>query len=720
MTVTLQPGNILVMSNGNITLQYNLNAGTADCFWQNTRRITAFYAGVGLNSGYVKGLAFSNRTYTITSTNEVVVSSVAGGLPDMAQHFVLDQTDSFLTRVDMSGASVSANWMGPVVVDTTGGVDLGSYTDDRALFVPFDNDHFIRYNAMPLNSSGTSYEVGAFYDNSSRIGLVVGSITHDTWKSGVYWSGSNNKLDKMNVFGGAVSPSVTWDVLPHGFVSGSAVASPTMFVGFGADWRRTLEAFADANARLTPMLPWTNGVPFGWNSWGYYQSHINYSLAIGVSDSIHTNLQPFNFNNTGIVYVNLDSYWDNMTDTQLAAFASHCHANGQRAGIYWSPFVWWGSSVNASNSWVEGTANAFHYSDVLLRTPSGNYETNDGALAMDPTHPGTQERITYYADRFLNAGFDYIKIDFLSHGALEGVHYNSAVTTGIQAYNQGMRYLLTRLNGHMFISESIAPLFPYQYAHARRIACDAQSSRISDTAYTMNSITYGWWMGGRLYAYNDPDVMVFGNGASLSENQSRVICGAITGLFLDGDSLSNSASIGAAQLSLTNAALDALARAAHSFSPVEGNTGANPANQFVWQDGSGWYLAVFNFNTYPTNQAISLARAGITGNVSPLDLWSGVVLPLTNSFLPVSLNGAQAKIFRLRTQPRLLHSRSDGQQFIFDLQGDPDTPYAIQETSDLAAWSTLGFLTNVTGLASFTDAVPAGVAARAYRARLVP
>ncbi|MGH7968100.1 MAG: hypothetical protein ACREIC_05165, partial [Limisphaerales bacterium] len=174
MTVTLQPGNILAMSNGNITLQYNLNAGTADCFWQNTRRITAFYAGVGLNTGYVKGLAFSNRTYTVTSANEVVVSSVAAGLPAMAQHFILDQTDSFLTRVDMSGASVSANWMGPVVVDTTGGVDLGSYTDERALFVPFDNDHFIRYNAMPLNSSGTSYEVGEFYDNASRIGLVVG------------------------------------------------------------------------------------------------------------------------------------------------------------------------------------------------------------------------------------------------------------------------------------------------------------------------------------------------------------------------------------------------------------------------------------------------------------------------------------------------------------------------------------------------------------------
>ena len=43
------------------------------------------------------------------------------------------------------------------------------------------------YNAMPMNSSGIGYEVGAFYDNTSRNGLVVGSVTHDTWKTGVYF-----------------------------------------------------------------------------------------------------------------------------------------------------------------------------------------------------------------------------------------------------------------------------------------------------------------------------------------------------------------------------------------------------------------------------------------------------------------------------------------------------------------------------------------------------
>ena len=143
-----QIGNVLVMSNGDVQLQYNLSAGTTAFLWQNSQKISAFYAGVGLSSGYVTGNTFSNHTWSVVSSNEVAVTSHKTGLPDMTQYFTLDQNDSFLTSVSMSGSNASANWMGPVVVSTTGGVDIGSYNDDRALYVPFDNDDFYRYNAM--------------------------------------------------------------------------------------------------------------------------------------------------------------------------------------------------------------------------------------------------------------------------------------------------------------------------------------------------------------------------------------------------------------------------------------------------------------------------------------------------------------------------------------------------------------------------------------------
>lgn len=639
-----QVGNVLVMSNGDVSLDYNLNAGTTDFYWKNSKKISAFYSGVGLSSGYVMGINFSNRTWLVVSSNEVAVTAHAAGLPDMTQYFTLDQNDSFLTSVSMSGPNASANWMGPVVVNTAGGVDIGSYNDDRALFVPFDNDGFVRFNAMSINSSTVSYEVGAFYDNTTRNGLIVGSVTHDVWKSGVYFSGSNNKLNQMNVFGGATSP---WDVLPHGFVTGNVISSPTMFVGFGNDWRTVMENYAAENAEFTPPLVWTNGVPFGWNSWGVtnYESQISYAAAIAVSDSIHTNLQPYGFTNQGTVYVNLDSYGTyNLSASQLQNFASHCQANGQKAGIYFTPFTYWGTLAQSSNQVVPGSG--YDYSDILLRDPNGNAISYDGALAIDPTHPGTKAMILNQISGFIADGFDYLKADFLSHGALEGVHYDTNVTTGVAAYNQGMQFLLNQVAGKMFISESIAPLFPYQYGDSRRIACDAYTSLISNTEYTMNSVTYGWWLND-LYPFNDPDLMVFDNGPNSNEDQSRLINCAIAGVFLNGSILTNSASIALAQTYLTNAAIDAVARTGRTFTPVEGNTGSSAANIFMRQDGITWCIAVFNYTSSATNETVNLSRAGLLpGTFAATNLWDGTVTTVSNSF-NVSLNAAQAKLFRL-------------------------------------------------------------------------
>lgn len=663
-----QAGNLLIMSNADVTLQYNLSAGTTDFYWQNSKKISAFYAGVGLNTGYITGnnAGYSNRTYTVVSSNQVVVTSQGGGLPLMKQYFTLDQNDSFLTSVAMAGSGLSANWMGPVVVSTTGGVDIGITNDNRALFVPFDNDDFVTYNAMSINSSSTSYEVSAFYDNTSRNGLVVGSVTHDTWKTGVFFSGTNNKLNQMNVFGGATSP---WDVTSHGYVSGTTISSPTVFVGFGADWRITMENYAVENTKYAPKLPWTNAVPFGWNSWGVtnYQSQISYAAAIAVSDFFHTNLEVGGFSNQGTVYINLDSYWSNLSNTQLQQFANHCHANGQKAGIYWTPFVYWGTASQGSNSLITGST-AFYWSDAYLRTTNGNVQTVDGAIALDPTHPGVKQLIQYYVNLFTYYGFDYLKSDFLSHGALEGVHYDPNATTGIQAYNEGMSYIISQINGRMFMSESIAPLFPYQYGHARRIACDSYTSLISNTAYTMNSVSYGWWLDG-LYQFNDPDIMVFnGYGATTNENQSRLICGAVTGIFLDGDFLTNFVSQAAAQMCLTNAAINSVARVGQTFTPVEGNTGTSAANIFVRQENaSTWSIAVFNYTAKGTNEVVNLSRAGLpTGNYIETNLWDGTATVVSGSF-NVSLNAKQAKLFCLTfDSPANLQWSASGNNGIWD------------------------------------------------------
>ncbi|HTR40701.1 MAG TPA: hypothetical protein VMH87_03720 [Pseudomonadales bacterium] len=653
-----QTGNVLAMSNANVTVNYNLSTGTANFYWQNSEKITGFYSVVSNSSAYIATTSYPNHSWGLVNGAEVVITNSGDNLPIMLQYFTLDQTDSFLASVSLSASTnLQSNWMAPLVDSTTGGVNLGVANDNRALFVPFDNDHSVSYNSESMNGSDTGSEVGAFYDNVSRNGLVVGSVTHDTWKTGVYWSGSNNSLNQLQVFGG-LADHWTWDVMPHGSVHGSVISSPQIFVGFNSDWRTAMENFANENALIAPKLAWAGGVSFGWNSWGVtnYQGNISYDSAMAVADSIHTNLQIYGFTNGGTVYVNLDSYWNNLwTDwngSQLLAFVAHCHANGQKAGVYFTPFAFWGNANDATNYWVPvgypPNYNLYRFSDILLRDKNGNFISNDGGLAIDPTHPGTQGYIDYYMYWFQYWGFDYVKLDFLSHGSLEGVHYDPNVTTGMQAFNEGMQYLCNEINGTMFISESIAPIFPYKYANSRRIACDAQQSKISNTAYTMNAVSCGWWMSGRLYQFNDPDILVFDNGPDANEIQSRLINGVVTGLILNGSILTNATSVVTAQMCLTNPAINSVARVGQTFRCVDGATGTGAGDIFVRQDGTNlWRIAIFNYTGSTASQVVNLSSAGLpAGTYNATDLWSGATSTVTGS-LNVSLNEKQAKLFSL-------------------------------------------------------------------------
>ncbi len=710
-------GNILTMSNLNVKVQYDLSSGNAAFYWQNLKIISAFYSGIGFtaNYGYLKGIDYANWTYSVVSSNQVTVMATGNGHPTMKQTFTFDATNSFLVQVQAVGTNLSANWMGPVVVDAANGVDIHSYGDDRALFVPFDNDDFISYNGMSINSSSTSYEVGAFYDNVSRNGLVVGSVTHDTWKSGVYWSGAANVLAQMNVFGGANSYDVTHDVQPHGSVTGNTISSPIMFVGYGPDWRKTMEDYANENTRFVPKLPWTNGVPFGWNSWYILQNNVSYADATNASAFVHGNLQYSNFNNNGTVYINLDSFWDNFT-SQIPSFVNYCHANGQKAGIYLAPYAWFGAASNAPTSIVPGPI-PYTFDQIILKTTNGAYENDGIGLALDPTHPGTQQLVSYYLNEFMNWGIDYLKLDFLTHASLEGVHYNTNVVTGIQAYNLGMQYIYNVVGNRMFINESIAPLFPYQYAHSRRIACDAGTSTIGNTAYTLNSVTYGWWLD-RLYAFNDPDVMVF-DGPTTNENQSRLISGAITGIFLNGDSYLDSTSQADAINNLTNASINAVASMGQTFLASEQNTGTGAAGVFAKQYGTTWYLAVFNYstsNSLVTN--VDVSRAGISGAFNAVDLWRGVSNLMSGTTLPVSLNPGQGKLFQMVATPILRSARAGTNgAFSFSLVGAAGSVYAVDATTDFSSWNTVATVTNTNGTAVVT-LTNVSAPMNYYRARL--
>jgi hypothetical protein len=290
----------------------------------------------------------------------------------------------------------------------------------------------------------------------------------------------------------------------------------------------------------------------------------------------------------------------------------------------------------------------------------------DGGYALDPTHPGTLQRLDFYYLKFSTNGFDGIKLDFLSHGIVEGgsnngQHYVPTIQTGVQAYNYGMAYLEKKFGATMYINESIAPIFPYQYAHSRRISCDtfgqmgdqtpsnSSSPEGGTTSYEMNSASYGWWLAGRLYNYSDPDQIVL-EGFTQNENKSRVTSAAIQGYMLDGDDLTDSVAPALAQKWLTNTSINGLGSLNLNFRPVDGSTGNFAAQVLVAQSGSTYYLAVFNYDpNNSTTVSVDLGHAGLSSSATykVTDLWTGNPSS-ANGSLQVNLNPAESTILKLQ------------------------------------------------------------------------
>lgn len=636
------------VQSGTTRLVYRLDTGAADITWENGVRIAGLVAEVRLPDRTVSSRDYPRRSWACKGGGAVVTLTGAG-LPTMRQRITL-RRDHALLSVEVSGAGLSSDHMAPLVADGPGCVALGRAEQPRALRVPYDNDQWARYEAAPLAGAGQSYEVAAFYDNASRRGLVVGSVTHDTWKTGIRYTGATRgdaaRLDALRAFGG-IADAGTRDVAPHGAVTGDTLVSPTVMVAAVSDWRDGMEAFALENVRRRPMLAGPGGVPFGWNSWGSIQSGLNAEKALAVSDAFAHGWPGGGFQEEP-AWINLDSYWDNLSDADLRAFVRRVRANGQRPGIYWGPFVYWGSDLSRP---VEGSEATF--GDIVLRAPDGTPLRLDGAYALDPTHPATRRRNEATIDRFRALGFRYIKLDFLTHAALEGGlknghRHDPSVETGVQAYHRGMRDITRRIGGAMFISASIAPLFPHGYAHARRVSCDSYGA-IGETEYAMNSIGYGWWLSGRLYAYNDPDHLVL-LGHTPDENMARVTSGAIAGtVFLNGDDVTNPAARRRVGAFFANRAINGLARRGRAFRPVEGNTGDRAPEVMTLQDGAEHYLAVFHYDKAAGAQKrVDLARAGLDPGVeyNVEDLWTGRIQRAQGA-ITVSLRPAHATILRL-------------------------------------------------------------------------
>jgi alpha-galactosidase len=635
----------------NNKIEYNLTSGTYSVFFDGKKVISDAYAQCNSDKIYKSNdVGYTSRVYSSNvvdnaygSGQKHIITLTGNGMIQMEQVFYTYASKSNLfTEVFLKGAGSNCYYSSPL---STNNIDIQTSGDTRALKVPFDNDKWVRYDAVPLaNADFTCSDVTALYDNNSRNGLVVGSLEQTDWKTGVLVKGNNaSTLSKFAVYGGYTDSHYTSDKMNHGWVGvgETSCKSPLVSVGYHKDWREGMDDYGKYVALSSPkyIFDWVGATPFIWNSWGAIQKEINLTNSKAVTDFFANSCK--GFRNDKTLFIDLDSYWDNMDDGDLKLFADYVKSKGMVPGIYWAPFVDWSKTDRKIEN------STYSYSNAWIKQ-NGKPVEIAGAWAMDPTHRGTKDRIDYILNRFKKAGFGMIKLDFLTHGAAESeVFFNKKVTTGMQAYNEGMKYIVDKLAGSMLIYASICPnLATAKYSHVRRIACDTYQS-IDETQYSLNSTNYGWWQS-NIYDYVDADHVVY-DQQSIGANRARLASSLITGTITVGDNFSKTDTwTSRAQSLLQNQDLLNISRNGKAFQPVEGNTGTSCTDQYALKIGNYYYLTIFNFGNNNKTFNINLNRVGLSGTnayTNVKELFSGAYSNFSGT-VNTTIGPTDCKIFR--------------------------------------------------------------------------
>lgn len=570
---------------------------------------------------------------------------------------------------------------------------------NRMLYVPFDNDgnQQARFVTAKLSDENFSHEVTAVFNPDTRRGLVFGSVDHDTWKSLAYVRGDGGyDMTAMECRSG-YTDILTRDVLPHGKVKGQTVSSARFLFGVFDDWRDGMEAFADACLAVAPRPEWDGGNPMGWSTWGTAMEYVTFNGVIDASRFIKDELYDKGFHDrNGQTVISIDAFGsDNITNARFSAMGNKYFGVGdfkdgsvtgagtnQILGQYGGFFVAWDWSLGST---VEGSQ--YTYKDIALRINGevkGLASNGGHGCPVDPTHPGVEANIKRILEKWSKWNVKYIKVDFLNCGILEGDSwYNPDITTGVQAYNYGMRILREEAEKYgMYIVESISPLFPYNYAHGRRVYCDTFSG-IGESESVMTTITGGWWTS-RLYTVNDPDQLVFykrDNGNETEgENRARATSGMVTGAYIFGDNFSESivynkednghaagdvvgwpekARAMALKIMGNEDVNEYVRENTGSFRPVEVSASSSylsangAAKIYVKDTDKYWYVAVFNFSSgilgMTFNGSISFDRLGIdASNVGEAkELWLNEGVTMSATGLSYSVPKADARIYRI-------------------------------------------------------------------------
>jgi len=368
---------------------------------------------------------------------------------------------------------------------------------------------------VPLNESFSSNAVIGFTDREGTAAFAAGAVRPDDAWYDFLVSSVDGKDQEIQVLcrleNTRLAPQTLRTLSPIRFYSGHSLSG---LVGIYA---------ADVAEEMKPLKRFPRP-PSGWCSWYRYYGNDD-------TDDIRRNMQAISESSLRdrIGVIQIDDGWnrdrnaarnwgDWMPDGKypegMKALADEIHAAGFQAGLWLAPF----SVDEASQLFKE-------HPDWLVREAGSSGELDPlagpgGVFGLDLTKTDVQGFIRKTFRRVFDEwGFDYIKIDFLSHGAIEGLREDQT-QTGIEAFRIGMKIILEEAGSDRFILNCGSPMAAsVGLCDGMRIGLDVGGRwsapmnlaewRYGNCCIKAAAVSTIWrqWMHG-IWWHNDPDCIV--------------------------------------------------------------------------------------------------------------------------------------------------------------------------------------------------------------------
>jgi len=534
--------------------------------------------------------------------------------------------------------------------------------------------------AVEREANRGSYSFLAVADPASRDGLVAGWVSHDRG-SGVLFS--DVKDDRAFV-------EARLDYGKLRIEPGRTVKSETLVIGYFADARLGLEAYADAVAKYYRIaLPPQPTVYCTW----YHAGASNEKDIVENATFAQKHLAPYGFS-----VVQIDDKWqdgakiegprkdftthraDGPYPSGMAPTAARLKRRGMTPGIWFMPFA--------------GTWDDPFFADKqdMFATKDGKpYVVHWGGTCFDLTNPKTRAYVYEMARRIAHDwGYKYFKLDGLWTGMATGMCYvntgykeddlgsttlHDPRLTHVQAYRDGLKLVREAAGPDVFIlgcnvAQNMRVLgASFGLVDAMRIGPDngRNWSAICRGPFS-GSNTY--FLHGRVW-YNDPDPIYVRDSVPLEHARALTSWVTLTGQL-------NASSIQFSELSPERLHLLQRTMPAHRLRP-------RPVDLFeqriprIWllTDGAGStrrdVIGLFNWEEKEAIEVErSLAEIGLVPAVAYVgfDYWAGEFIEPFSGKLKASLPPASCRILAVRPvapRPQVLSTSRHITQGVVDM-----------------------------------------------------